>query len=425
MKFRPEQARWFEVYVPRNETVYTLEALARTGAVQLDQDVIGATRLDTRRIRQALARFDRLARRFADDLPEGEVSPARVLESPEDAAEQAVACLRTWCARLLVGGRRLRDVLKEKQQLEFLDELLVAMADDSRQVPALGQPTGLLCKCLYACTRGAGPGEVPEGVVTERVQGSDHDFFMMAGLPDSRAEVEQFVAVGDCREVTVPEWLPDDLSEQRREVRDRLSSLALRAGALQGELDAHRRDRKLLEALSNVAILRWYLEYAGMLTRDHSACHVTGWTSAGDSAVLEDALRKAHVNAVVLFPEAPAGKQAPARTSLAGWATPFRVFVEAMGAPGEHEIDPTPLLALVVPLLFGFMFPDIGHGIVLAATGLLLSRRYTAARLLVPCGLAAAIFGALFGEVFGIPGAMPALLGSPLEHPLGLIAASL
>jgi V/A-type H+-transporting ATPase subunit I len=41
-------------------------------------------------------------------------------------------------------------------------------------------------------------------------------------------------------------------------------------------------------------------------------------------------------------------------------------LVIAYGRPRYEEIDPTLFLALTFPLLFGTMFGDVGHGLVLA-----------------------------------------------------------
>ncbi|MBS1211315.1 MAG: hypothetical protein H6R19_3713, partial [Proteobacteria bacterium] len=38
MSLRPLQARWFETYVPRDQTVHATEVLARTGLVQLESE---------------------------------------------------------------------------------------------------------------------------------------------------------------------------------------------------------------------------------------------------------------------------------------------------------------------------------------------------------------------------------------------------
>lgn len=95
------------------------------------------------------------------------------------------------------------------------------------------------------------------------------------------------------------------------------------------------------------------------------------------------------------------------------------------GAPGKQEIDPTGLLALIVPLLFGYMFGDVGHGLVLAAFALLFWRRWPQIRFLLPCGLAAVGFGFLFGDVFGFHGVIPALWLRPLDEPLMVLGVPL
>ena len=50
---------------------------------------------------------------------------------------------------------------------------------------------------------------------------------------------------------------------------------------------------------------------------------------------------------------------------------PFETILKMYGTPTYSEIDPTPFLAITFPILFGFMFGDIGHGLVLIISGLL------------------------------------------------------
>lgn len=95
------------------------------------------------------------------------------------------------------------------------------------------------------------------------------------------------------------------------------------------------------------------------------------------------------------------------------------------GAPGRQEVDPSGILALVVPLLFGYMFPDVGHGLILALFALLFSRRWPQIRFLLPCGVSAMAFGVLFGEVFGFEEIIPALWLKPLDDPMTVLAVPL
>jgi V/A-type H+-transporting ATPase subunit I len=93
--------------------------------------------------------------------------------------------------------------------------------------------------------------------------------------------------------------------------------------------------------------------------------------------------------------------------------------------PSSSEADPTPLLAVVVPLMFGYMFGDVGQGLVLATAGWWYRRRFPIARLLMVGGVSAALFGLLFGGIFSLHGVIPALWLHPLDAPLTVLLAPL
>lgn len=54
---------------------------------------------------------------------------------------------------------------------------------------------------------------------------------------------------------------------------------------------------------------------------------------------------------------------------------PFEPIVTMYGLPSYNEIDPTPLIAVIYCLMTGFMFGDVGQGLVFAIAGLILLRR--------------------------------------------------
>jgi V/A-type H+-transporting ATPase subunit I len=106
------------------------------------------------------------------------------------------------------------------------------------------------------------------------------------------------------------------------------------------------------------------------------------------------------------------------------WARPFEVFARAMGMPSGTEADPSALLAIAVPLMFGYMFGDVGQGLVIAAAGFALRRRWPIARLFVAGGLSAAVFGLLFGSVFSLHALHP-VWTAPLDDPLAVLLVPL
>jgi len=89
---------------------------------------------------------------------------------------------------------------------------------------------------------------------------------------------------------------------------------------------------------------------------------------------------------------------------------PFEPIVGMYGHPLYNDIDPTLITAIMFPILFGLMFPDIGHGMFLLAIGFALMFAFKglgkeirgAGVILVLCGFCSVIIGFLFGEFFGL-----------------------
>ena len=81
----------------------------------------------------------------------------------------------------------------------------------------------------------------------------------------------------------------------------------------------------------------------------------------------------------------------------------FEFYTEMFGVPRYNEIDPTPFVAMSYIVLFGIMFGDVGHGIVLSIAGYLMWKLKNMAigKILIPCGISSACFGLVFGSVFG------------------------
>ncbi|MFC7186792.1 V-type ATP synthase subunit I [Halorubrum yunnanense] len=86
-----------------------------------------------------------------------------------------------------------------------------------------------------------------------------------------------------------------------------------------------------------------------------------------------------------------------------GAAGPFELLVQGFGRPKYSEFDPTLLVFLTFPLMFGFMIGDVGYGVLYAGIGAFLYSRYDGAfRELGSVAMWAGGFTVLFGIYFGI-----------------------
>lgn len=105
----------------------------------------------------------------------------------------------------------------------------------------------------------------------------------------------------------------------------------------------------------------------------------------------------------------------PTKFNLSRPFRPFQMFTEMVSVPKYDEIDPTPILGLVLPLFLGFMIGDAGYGILMLALGIWMIRSLAGAIpeakdigiALAAAGVVSLFFGAvIFTDAFGIPFAM-------------------
>ncbi len=165
--------------------------------------------------------------------------------------------------------------------------------------------------------------------------------------------------------------------------------------------------------------------------RRREVAALAGWCPQDEVPGLRERLAP---SAVVVPLSAPAGVDPP--TLLSGSPSARRAFAPLVGLYGVvpyRDIDPSVAAGLAYVTMFGMMFGDAGHGLLLIVAALMLrsgvvERLARVRRLWVfvaGAGLAATVFGLLYGEFFGPTGVLPVLWTSPLDQPVRLMGAAL
>lgn len=168
----------------------------------------------------------------------------------------------------------------------------------------------------------------------------------------------------------------------------------------------------------------------GALVRDEVAA-LAGWAPADAVPVLAADLARVG-GAVVPLPR-PRGVDAPTLLRGAELRRSLSPLVETYGTVPYADVDPTVLAAITYVLMFGMMFGDVGHGLLVIALALalrvgrprLIKRFRRAWPLVAGAGLASTLFGFLYGEAFGPTGLVPVLWLKPLEEPIPLLVAAI
>ena len=176
-----------------------------------------------------------------------------------------------------------------------------------------------------------------------------------------------------------------------------------------GRLGEQRRQqlRDLLWQVHTSRVLADAIVRFGQLRHTYVA---TGWVPTDNLEELTHHLKNASREILVeTLPTSRSGpnQNVPVAQTRSKYLEPYQMLVNTYARPRYGELDPTILIAITFPILFGAMFGDIGQGLVLALLGWLIKQGRLMKSLsglgglIMACGFSAAFFGVLYGSIFG------------------------
>ncbi len=138
---------------------------------------------------------------------------------------------------------------------------------------------------------------------------------------------------------------------------------------------------------------------------------IQGWMANDEVKPLIDDLSRAFAGRVVLEQQMILDEdldQVPVMLRNPGYFAPFEIFSRLLPLPKYSSYDPTPLIGLFFPVLFGMILGDIGYGMILLLLAFFLARHFPPRTLTSDIGkvlgiaaLYTLVFGVLYGEFFG------------------------
>lgn len=418
---RPRPACWFEALVARDDCTLLLEALGATGAVELEARAGLRLPESFSGLGPALARIADFNTRYGAWWPSDGITATRLPEPPARTLERGLARLDAWSRDAEPLIRRLEYNTAQLTEAGLWQELLAAPHGVNVDLRALACSGPLTHARLLEFPLDCRP-VLPDTLLARDFTISGRAFVIVVGNDSdiAAASRETITAKGLCH--VIPEWLDGEHGMDPATAGSRIATLrAERAGLVEMLGAAHAR-HGLHAVLGDLRRLQWVIDHVEALESGERFARITGWTSDRNGTALAAAVADSGARALLHFAPAPDNARAPLLYANPRWARPFELFPRALGVPGASEADPTLLLAIAVPLIFGYMFGDVGQGLLIAAAGFWLRKRLPVAGLLIAGGLAAAFFGWVFGSVFTRHDLIVPLWTDPLAAPIAVLA---
>lgn len=208
-------------------------------------------------------------------------------------------------------------------------------------------------------------------------------------------------------------YMPDDVTGTPKEECDRLEN---EISNLDKEIDEQKKKILLGIEIEN-------LQRALSTARKHSFVHeirkyaactkesgisyyiLCGWMDKKDSREFEALINKNEPDTICIIDEHHKSMDASPPTKLKNpkLFKPFEMYIRMYGIPSYNEIDPTIFVALTYSFIFGAMFGDVGHGLILLLGGFALYKikKMNLAAIISCAGFFSTIFGFMFGSIFG------------------------
>ncbi len=219
--------------------------------------------------------------------------------------------------------------------------------------------------------------------------------------------------------IRIPDNLNGTPKEISAQINDEINEKTARSVQLAGAIAAYASDHqtllkqlcRLLEERDQVYEIRKYVAF------NRESFYIVGWIPSQVLKKMQPLIDKdPNVIAIVDNDNLPSASTPPTKLKNNAIFRPFETVVTMYGLPSYDEIDPTPFIAFIYCFITGFMFGDVGQGLIFLIAGIILMRRKSPlGGVFTGGGISAVIFGFLYGSIFSYEDIIKPLFMNPIE----------
>ena len=270
-----------------------------------------------------------------------------------------------------------------------------------------------------------------EFMINPFYSGNGLQHVVIMGSSQQQLDVHELLKTADFRELEIPEEFSGNPAELKQNLDNQLSQSQNRIDELQKKLSVLLKDigPTLQRSHELLVLSEPYAALSTVLKGHGGLVSMLGWVTASSEQQINDELKKYLQYPFYIKFLSPELSELDSVPSLIkhGWILkPFQHLVSNFGIPNYAEVDPTVLFSLSYILMFGMMFGDIGHGIVIATGSLLLAKKYRSFSIVgFLLGLSSVSFGFVYGSLFGYENIIQPLWMSPMHDPTLVLLVAL
>jgi V/A-type H+-transporting ATPase subunit I len=242
-----------------------------------------------------------------------------------------------------------------------------------------------------------------------------HTGVLLITMKRDDARVNQILAQHGWEDVALPAEMTSGKAEAVRDLEGKIETLRAKQRECASLINTCLSDKaeRLGRMWTELRVNELFARIQSCFSRTSRTLLFSGWIPKEKQKEVETGIRGAAGGRCYLewiSPEEGEAKELPVPVEMRNpeILRPFQNLVTNYAVPEYGTIDPTPFVAVAYLAMFGLMFGDAGHGLVILLIGIigtLLARKRgkkdNLFRLITYCGGAAIVTGVLFGSYFG------------------------
>lgn len=319
---------------------------------------------------------------------------------------------------------RQKDLQDEVMKLDEIRRQIVAFGDlktgaaASSSYSFLSIKAGLLpadkADGLHAALEGIPSVSLPSAKASGAAAGEPVGVVLVFLKRDAQ-RVEPVLERLGWEDARLPESTGEGNEQALRSLDTKIEALKAKQAACVGELGAYftAHGGGLADLWTTLRSGELIAKVRSTFSRTDRTVLFSGWIPAEKAGPVESGIRKVAAGGCSvewLEPHEGEATTIPVPVEMRNpeFLKPFEGLVRNFAVPEYGSVDPTPFVAVAYLCMFGLMFGDAGHGLVVALVGILgLARAKKTGkpdslyRIMLYCGGSAIVTGILFGSYFG------------------------